>query len=275
VTTTATTTILVKRLEQQARHLNQLEASLKDRDEHLQQLEASLEQKQESLGRLEVELKALLLEGKQQQRGVESSNTTTAHLRHGGSRRRRRLQQQISKLVPTQFVKDFENWQHVVVTQSDSLQLETIGQLAHYGHDLQERWAMNAPALTPAAAAGGLVVVELQEIQTLTTMLEAKLAAAKKEATEMAGGKIILSASRRQSDGNVLVPKVHSRYGKWQSILANNTELSEYLHREGKEALQVFGYEPRREIHYVVRNTTNTNATDFVCDETIQCSQKQ
>jgi hypothetical protein len=262
-TNTNPNTLLVKRMEQKETQLNQLEASLKHRDEHLQQLEASLEQKQESLGRLEVELKALLSEGKQQQqqqqRGGSNTTptTTTTHLRHGSPRRQRR--RLLQKLVPTQFVKDFQNWKHVVETQSDTLRLESIGKLARYGHDLQERWTVNAQALA------GLV--ELKEIQTLTTMLEAKLAKAAAETGEQQ-----LSSSPRQNDGEV--HKVHSRYGKWQSLLANNTELSEYLHREGKHALQVFGYEPRREmmIQYLVRNTTN--ATDFVCDETIQCPHK-
>lgn len=39
---------------------------------------------------------------------------------------------------------------------------------------------------------------------------------------------------------------VLQRYGKWKSLLENQPELSNILHQEGKEALQMFGYEPPR-----------------------------
>jgi hypothetical protein len=37
---------------------------------------------------------------------------------------------------------------------------------------------------------------------------------------------------------------VQQRYGKWKTQLAQNSELSHYLHQEGRAALKLFGYEP-------------------------------
>jgi hypothetical protein len=38
-------------------------------------------------------------------------------------------------------------------------------------------------------------------------------------------------------------PTIKKRYGKWQSILKNNTILSDFFHREGAEGLKLFGYD--------------------------------
>eukprot|EP01032_Pedospumella_encystans_P019215 gene19215-21852_t len=39
---------------------------------------------------------------------------------------------------------------------------------------------------------------------------------------------------------------VSKRYGKWHTFLAKDPQLSESIHREGKEGLRIFGYEPER-----------------------------
>jgi hypothetical protein len=46
-------------------------------------------------------------------------------------------------------------------------------------------------------------------------------------------------------------PIITNRYGKWQRVLKNKTELSDFFHRQGAEGLQVFGYYPYRRMHYI------------------------
>lgn len=45
-------------------------------------------------------------------------------------------------------------------------------------------------------------------------------------------------------------PIITKRYGKWQRVLKNKMELSDFFHRQGAEGLQVFGYHPYRRMHY-------------------------
>ena len=67
---------------------------------------------------------------------------------------------------------------------------------------------------------------------------------------------------------NSLDGDVKTRYGKWQAILANQTELSMYLHQEGAKGLEQFGYEPRKEISYMLNQTS-------VCDESVECPRSK
>ena len=67
---------------------------------------------------------------------------------------------------------------------------------------------------------------------------------------------------------NSLDGDVKTRYGKWQAILANQTELSMYLHQEGAQGLEQFGYEPRKEISYMKNQTS-------VCDESVECPRSK
>jgi hypothetical protein len=61
---------------------------------------------------------------------------------------------------------------------------------------------------------------------------------------------------------------VKRRYGKWETLLPDNLELSKFLHRHGAEALKRFGYEPRTEFHYATR------INKFSCDEFVECSSE-
>jgi len=43
---------------------------------------------------------------------------------------------------------------------------------------------------------------------------------------------------------------ISQRYGKWETVLKNNTKISEFFHQEGAEGLQVFGYNPYHRMNY-------------------------
>jgi hypothetical protein len=47
---------------------------------------------------------------------------------------------------------------------------------------------------------------------------------------------------------------VKGQYGKWETLLPDNLELSNALYRHGAEALKPFGYEPRIEFYNATRN---------------------
>ena len=58
---------------------------------------------------------------------------------------------------------------------------------------------------------------------------------------------------------------VTRRYGKWQRVLSNKTELAKLFHSEGAAGLKAFGYEPRLEFSYP------TKAAMMKCPVTLQC----
>jgi hypothetical protein len=58
---------------------------------------------------------------------------------------------------------------------------------------------------------------------------------------------------------------VKERYGKWVKILESTPRLSDKLHLEGKESLDLFGYEPSR-VFMDVQGSEN-----FKCDRTVIC----
>lgn len=61
--------------------------------------------------------------------------------------------------------------------------------------------------------------------------------------------------------------QVEQRYGKWERILANQTKLSDSLHREGARALKAFGYEPF--IPWI--HPSHVSNSEFVCDIKTAC----
>ena len=58
---------------------------------------------------------------------------------------------------------------------------------------------------------------------------------------------------------------VKERYGKWARILESSPKLSDILHFEGKDALELFGYEPPRIFMDAQANS------GFKCDDTVVC----
>jgi hypothetical protein len=51
-------------------------------------------------------------------------------------------------------------------------------------------------------------------------------------------------------DGYVDRAVLEKRYGKWQGLLENKPELSNYLHQQGAVSLEHFGYEPYQDFMY-------------------------
>jgi len=62
---------------------------------------------------------------------------------------------------------------------------------------------------------------------------------------------------------------LEKRYGKWQGMLGNKPELSKYLHQQGSEGLQRFGYEPYQDFVYP--------KLDYKCTQKqlVQCSSDE
>jgi hypothetical protein len=52
------------------------------------------------------------------------------------------------------------------------------------------------------------------------------------------------STTRTTNTTTSTASDVSKRYGKWQGIVSNDTELSQHLHEQGRQGLEVFGYEP-------------------------------
>ncbi|KAL3936800.1 MAG: hypothetical protein SGBAC_007954 [Bacillariaceae sp.] len=67
-------------------------------------------------------------------------------------------------------------------------------------------------------------------------------------------------------DGYVDRTVLEKRYGKWQGLLDKKPELSKYLHQEGAEGLENFGYEPYQDFEYP--------KLDYQCtqEELLQCA---
>ena len=64
---------------------------------------------------------------------------------------------------------------------------------------------------------------------------------------------------------------VQERYGKWQVLLANKTNLSKHLHEEGAEGLRVFGYEPRISYDEFQGKHEKKNPKTFQCNSEVMC----
>jgi hypothetical protein len=79
------------------------------------------------------------------------------------------------------------------------------------------------------------------------------------------------ASKRRKSD-----PDVSLRYGKWKEKLANRTQLSQLLHQEGKEVLELFGYDPPRKWDYRLKPMVkqgDDGGNEFVCDANFSCGR--
>lgn len=72
-----------------------------------------------------------------------------------------------------------------------------------------------------------------------------------------------------QKKQKIDTPTVEQRYGKWKTLLKDQTLLSKHLHEEGKEALQLFGYEPFQE------EKLSYPSLGFDCNEKILSSCKR
>lgn len=156
----------------------------------------------------------------------------------------RRQLQEVSglppKVVASSFIGDFKTWKGLVEnmlnkTMQDTKKYVLDGLIVH-GEDLAKQWHLNH---FDSQAEELKESVTKKEILDLTQKLRVQLQESR-----------LYAHNKRQVDrpGN---PDVKKRYGKWQGVLSNNTELAKYFYSEGKDGLELFGYHPEKEIHYL------------------------
>lgn len=68
---------------------------------------------------------------------------------------------------------------------------------------------------------------------------------------------------------------VRERYGKWKTKLENQPVLSEWLHREGRVGLELFGYEPQQDWTYTQPSSSNRTSEElFTCHKQVMCQHQ-
>ncbi|KAL3905826.1 MAG: hypothetical protein SGILL_009522, partial [Bacillariaceae sp.] len=153
----------------------------------------------------------------------------------------RRLQEVLgspAKIDPSTFIRDVEAWKGMVdkvlnTPIEDTKKFVGDGLIGH-GGELVKQWRLNDFDSQELEN-----TITKQEIMALTRKLrvrlqEARLYQYKKDQKERPGD-----------------PDVKKRYGKWQSALSNNTDLSRLFYQEGEKGLEMFGYHPEKDIHYL------------------------
>lgn len=163
------------------------------------------------------------------------------HQPHQGSFNRRLSEVVQAKIVPSGFVEDFEVWKALVASELGKPEKESkafvLSGLIGHGNDLREQWNLNSfDADREELKQAG---VDQQVISVLVQQLQTKLQETR------------LFNHRRQQNEKPIDPNVTKRYGKWQAVLSNNTELSTFFYREGGRGLGLFGYHPARDIYYL------------------------
>jgi hypothetical protein len=165
---------------------------------------------------------------------------------HQGSSKRRLSEVTKAKIVPSAFIRDFETWRGLVKSEIEKSQEESkefiLAGLIGHGEDLRKQWAMNhfdegMRELKEAAINKEAISVLLHQVQV--KQQETRLFKHKQQEKMKQG-------DRRSGD-----PNVKKRYGKWQGVLSNNTELATYFYQEGARGLELFGYHPAKDIHYL------------------------
>ena len=192
------------------------------------------------------------------------------------------LRQRKPHVNPELFLRGYDTFKTSVEHDYQKLQLASVYRLIEFGNDLAEQWSFIDDDQKKTHP--GLKDFNVQNILTLVSSLE-RLA----RELELDGGtnyalkerrdelrKKVLYTAQNQAGVNAqhymgfLGEKgrenVKHRYGKWQRLLANNTKLSEHLHREGAKALEIFGYEPQRKFFYY-----ETPESGSICNENVMC----
>jgi hypothetical protein len=159
-------------------------------------------------------------------------------------------------MVPSQFLKQLATWQETVHTNAVDFHSETLQKLIEYGHSLQTQLENNRPELESE--------VSPEEIQKTCEFLQKLL--------DDRGPVHPMASKRRKSN-----PDVSLRYGKWKEKLANRTQLSQLLHQEGKEVLELFGYDPHRKWDYRLKPKVKQGdgGNEVVCDANISCGRRR
>jgi hypothetical protein len=168
----------------------------------------------------------------------------------------RRLLQSVTqktpKIVPTGFLRDYDTWHELALRHlsedNENIKMFVLQGLITHGEDLLEQWDLNHFDDQQQESLQGLV--SKVDIHKLTIQLQKKLHEMEHQSRNNQG----------KQHGRPGDPDVKNRYGKWQSVLKNDTELETYFYQEGGKGLKLFGYEPYHQITYV-RADTNSNLT--------------
>eukprot|EP00605_Chrysophyceae_sp_TOSAG23-4_P000618 GSChrysophyteH1.ASY1.ANO1.697.1 assembled CDS len=72
---------------------------------------------------------------------------------------------------------------------------------------------------------------------------------------------------KRQNRGNAQ-KEISKRYGKWRGILNRQPALSDAIHKAGAKGLEMFNYEPRRDLHY------GFTLQDYVCEKPTDATRR-
>lgn len=246
---------------------NTKEALLKEKEESLRQWQAALE------------VREAMLDGRISQRlGPENVKNTTTGVtftnrtqQRTGRLRRRRLQQESAvappraKIVPSNFIRDSGIWQGLALSalekDAEVTRIFIVDGLISHGEDLLQQWELNHFDDQSATFDG---MISKHEIQQLVLKLQIKVQQAR-----------LIAHRKKQAEQRPGDPNVKNRYGKWQGVLSNNTQLARYFYQEGQQGLERFGYHPFREIEFTTYTMSRTfNASSyagFVCDSTVSC----
>jgi hypothetical protein len=144
------------------------------------------------------------------------------------------------EVIAENFVEEFETWKGLVENALQKAMEDTkkfvLDGLIRHGEDLAEQWNLDN---FDSQAEKLKETVTKKEILDWTQKLRVRLQEAR------------LYAHDKHQNNRPGDPDVKKRYGKWQGVLSNNTELSTYFYQEGAKGLELFGYHPEKDVHYL------------------------
>jgi hypothetical protein len=164
-------------------------------------------------------------------------------------------QAKANPLNPAEFFKDYDNWKSFV---NSALLAKTerkikINHLIRQGEEFLafHRWQnMNTTTMNEIPSE----VEILDALKKLKTKFGHRRLLANefgdRYTNETEIEKNYKNRNQNNNTSGAYHPMITKRYGKWQRVLKNKTELSYFFHRQGAEGLQVFGYHPYRRMHY-------------------------
>ncbi|KAL3904170.1 MAG: hypothetical protein SGILL_010172 [Bacillariaceae sp.] len=160
--------------------------------------------------------------------------------KHHPRRQLREVNGKAPNIVASDFIDDFVTWKGLVEMNLSKTMEETkkfvLEGLIGHGADLIKQWHLND---FDSQAEELKEQVTLKGIFDLNQRLRVQLQEAR------------LFAHNKEQEGRPGDPDVKNRYGKWQGVLSNNTELADYFYQEGSHGLSTFGYHPEKNIQYL------------------------
>ena len=198
---------------------------------------------------------------------------------NAGNHQRRRLSQMVTdeedpgglgriEVDETEsFLKGFADYKQVVEHQGKAMQIEQLEEWIDRGQYLKSQ-LNQIRSSNPTFDDQDEYLLEIQSsLDTLQTYW-------KRKETIAEGGDSTNNNPQQQQQRRGApkrIQNVHKRYGKWQQLLETNPELSRFLHEEGKDGLEMFGYEPLKQFSY--HPPTPTAVAD-VDDELFVCTKE-